>query len=191
MRNTGVAPESAKNTARRLLGLCASICGKTLLAPISSGGSDRDCYNHHEITYFHYIIDSLPSRVGGVVSLPDRGFIYEETPWAPLWLFYPKTRPPPAAGIFNSNGVECWSGLHVDQLTPELTQRRLCEYARSEGYLRGWNDSVYEQLGENRQSPFHPALLSRGATAGVAKQETTRWAGLSKARQRITSVMMM
>ena len=59
----------------------------------------------------------------------------------------------------NSNGVECWSGLHVYQLTPELTQR-LYEYARSEGYLQGWNDSVYERLGENRQSPFHPALLN-------------------------------
>ncbi|MDX7722703.1 MULTISPECIES: hypothetical protein [Aeromonas] len=45
-----------------VLGLCLYL-QQTLLDPNPAPVEVTDCYNHHEITYFYYIIDSLPSRV--------------------------------------------------------------------------------------------------------------------------------
>ncbi len=58
----------------------------------------------------------------------------------------------------NAHGAEPWSGLHVDQLTPELIDS-LYRYCQAEGNRQGWNDAVGGRVGSYREGPFMSSLL--------------------------------
>lgn len=58
----------------------------------------------------------------------------------------------------NSHGFESWSGVHANQVTPEILEQVL-KYCDDEGYRVGWNEANQEFLLLSDYGPFHAALL--------------------------------
>lgn len=70
----------------------------------------------------------------------------------------------------SSNALGCapWGGVHVQELTA-MDFVDVLRFCRSEGWRLGWNDSLNNRVGENRQGPFHAELLG-----GFPADEWTR-----------------
>lgn len=80
--------------------------------------------------------------------------------------------------FFNHCGFMAWSGRHVSELTG-MEVVSILEFCQREGSRQGWNDSLYDRVGEREAGPFHQDLLggfpaqewARSYRTGVQQQQ--------------------